>query len=126
MRRLGVVEERGSGIDKVVFYVEAFQLPAPDFLVSEHHTKVILYGPRRFAAMTKGDRIRACYQHASLQCVSGQQMTNASLRVRFGISDSNYSMASRIIADTLESGLIRPYDAGSKSRRDARYIPFWG
>ena len=125
MRRLGVVEERGSGIDKVIAYVEAFQLPAPDFTVVENHTRVVLYGPRKFAAMTKADRARACYQHASLQCVSGQQMTNASLRARFGISDSNYSMASRIIADTLETGLIKPYDAASKSRRDARYVPFW-
>ena len=30
MRRFRICEERGSGIDKVVFQVELFQLPAPD------------------------------------------------------------------------------------------------
>ena len=29
MRRVGICEERGSGIDKVVFQVELYQLPAP-------------------------------------------------------------------------------------------------
>jgi predicted HTH transcriptional regulator len=31
MRRFRICEERGSGIDKVVFQVELFQLPAPLF-----------------------------------------------------------------------------------------------
>ena len=34
MRRIGVCEERGSGIDKVVFQTEYYQLPAPAFEVS--------------------------------------------------------------------------------------------
>ena len=33
MRRLGVCEEKGSGVDKVIQAAEAFQLPAPDFRV---------------------------------------------------------------------------------------------
>jgi predicted HTH transcriptional regulator len=31
MRRFRICEERGSGIDKVVFLVELYQLPAPLF-----------------------------------------------------------------------------------------------
>jgi predicted HTH transcriptional regulator len=31
MRRLNICEERGSGVDKVISSVEAFQLPAPNF-----------------------------------------------------------------------------------------------
>lgn len=30
MRRLGICEEKGSGIDKVIFYNEMYQLPAPN------------------------------------------------------------------------------------------------
>jgi ATP-dependent DNA helicase RecG len=52
-------------------------------------------------------------------------MTNASLRMRFGISDANAAMASRIIAETLETGLIKPYDPENRSRKHARYVPFW-
>jgi predicted HTH transcriptional regulator len=125
MRRMNICEERGSGIDKVIFQVELFQLPAPDFQVTSNHTKVILYAPKKLAEMSQGDRIRACYQHACLCWVSDKPMTNASMRQRFGIEEKNYPMASRIIAEALKAGLIKPADPESKSKRLARYVPFW-
>lgn len=67
MRRLGICEERGSGIDRVLKYVEMFQLPAPDFQVIGEHTRAIIYGPKAFSDMTKSERIRACFQHAGLR-----------------------------------------------------------
>jgi ATP-dependent DNA helicase RecG len=42
MRRLGICEEKGSGIDKVVDAVEKAQLPAPDFRVAERHTVAVV------------------------------------------------------------------------------------
>lgn len=125
MRRLGICEERGSGIDRVFRLAEVYQLPAPDFRVTQDHTVAVLYAPRPFSQMSRDDRIRACYQHAGLQWVARKEMTNASLRIRFGISDANAAMASRIIAETLETGLIRPYDPENRSRKHARYVPFW-
>jgi predicted HTH transcriptional regulator len=122
MRRMNICEERGSGIDKVIASIEAFQLPAPDFRTTSQHTVAVLLGPRDFSAMDREDRIRACYQHACLWYVSGKPMTNASLRQRLKIERHNYSMASRIIRDTIEAGLIR--QAGG-SRKDANYVPFW-
>ena len=126
MRRIGVCEERGSGIDKVIFHIELFQLPAPDFNASTEHTRVILFAPRALADMDQGERIRACYQHACLCWVSNERMTNSSLRKRFGIDDKNYSQASKIISDTLEAKLIKPFDPGSTSKKHAKYLPFWG
>ncbi len=120
MRRMNICEERGSGIDKVIFHVEAFQLPAPDFRTTTNHTVAVLLGPRKFSEMDRQDRIRACYQHACLWHVSGKQMTNASLRQRLKIDEKNYPMASRIIRDTVDADLIR--QAGE---RGARYVPFW-
>ncbi len=125
MRRMGICEERGSGIDKVIFQVELFQLPAPDFRVAGSSTVAVLYGPRKFAQMDREERIRACYQHACLLYVSGKRMSNASLRKRLGIKDSNYPLASRIIRDSIEAKLIKPYGEGSGSKRDASYVPFW-
>lgn len=125
MRRMAICEERGSGIDKVISSVKTFQLPAPHFRVAPSSTVAILLGPRKFAQMNKDERIRACYQHACLQHVSGQRMSNASLRKRLGIKDSNYPQASRIIKDTIEVGLIKPHAEGSGSKRDASYVPFW-
>lgn len=125
LRRINICEERGSGIDKVIHWAEVFQLPAPDFSVTHQHTKAVLFAHKKLAAMSKADRIRACYQHSALQYVSNRQMTNATLRERFSISDKNYSIASRIIAETLEAGLIKPHDPDNRSRKHARYLPFW-
>lgn len=126
MRRLKICEERGSGIDKVITSVEIFQLPAPDFIVIDNNLKAILYAPKPLAKMDKEDRIRACYQHCCLKYVSGgEKMSNCSLRQRFNIADKNYPMASRIIAETLEAGLIQLADPDSKSKKYAFYLPFW-
>jgi ATP-dependent DNA helicase RecG len=125
MRRMNVCEERGSGIDKVVFQVELFQLPAPDFRKTESHTKVILFAPRKLSAMDRQDKIRACYQHACLQYVSNRRMTNATLRKRFSIEEKNYAIASRIIQDPIQAEFIRAHDPESASKKYASYVPFW-
>jgi len=125
MRRVKICEERGSGIDKVVFEAELYQLPAPEFRVTEQHTVAILYAPRQLRGMDRQDRIRACYQHAALQYVSGHVMTNASLRKRLGIAEQNYAIASRVIADTIDEGLVKPRNPTSTSRKHASYLPFW-
>lgn len=122
MRRMNICEERGSGIDKVISQVEFFQLPAPDFRTTTNHTVAVLLGPRKLSQMGRQDRIRACYQHACLWRVAGKQMTNSSLRERLGIEKRNYPMASRIIKDTIDAGLIR--QAGG-TKKDATYVPFW-
>ena len=125
MRRMHICEERGSGIDKVIFYVEMYQLPAPDFLVYENSTLAVLFAPRKFSKMDRQERIRACYQHACLEYVSGKRMANATLRKRLGIKDSNYPLVSRIFKDTITSGLIKPHGGVAGLKKDATYVPFW-
>lgn len=125
MRRLHICEERGSGMKKIITAVEAYQLPAPAFVVTENHTKTILYAYKRLADMDQKDKIRACYQHACLCYVSNTQMTNASLRKRFAIEENNAAIASRIIASTVKSKFVKPSDSGSSSRKHIKYVPFW-
>jgi ATP-dependent DNA helicase RecG len=125
MRRMNVCEERGSGIDKTVKAAEIFQLPPPRFDVTDQHTKATLFAPRKLADMEREDRIRACYQHACLRYVSGELMTNTSLRERFAIAAENYSMASRIIAESIDAQLIKRHDPDSKSKKHAKYLPYW-
>ena len=90
------------------------------FRVAGNNTVTVLFGHRDFSQMDREERIRACYHHTCLLYVSGKRMSNASLRVRLGIKDSNYPMASRIIRDTIASGLIKVYGEGGSS-----YMPFW-
>lgn len=124
MRRINICEERGSGIDRALAQCELYQLPAPDFQKDDLFTKVIMYAPMTLRQMDKEDKRRACYQHCCLQYLAGQKMTNESFRGRLNISDENYSMASRIISDTINAKLIKPDDA-SNSRKYAKYVPFW-
>ncbi len=125
MRRLRICEEKGSGIDKVISSIEAFQLPAPDFRVAEVHTIAILFAPLKLSEMSRNDKIRACYQHCCLKYVTNEQMTNQSLRERFNLSEVKSDVASRIIRDTLEAGKIKLNDPENSSKRYSRYIPFW-
>lgn len=125
MRRVGICEEKGSGIDKVVAQAELFQLPAPNFQSLEKHTKVTMYAYQTLNQMDKADKIRACYQHCCLKYVSNEKMTNQTLRERFQIEDHNYSIASRIIDDTKQANLIKDYDPDNKSKKHSKYVPFW-
>ena len=124
MRRIGVCEERGSGVDKVVFQTELYQLPAPLFETTEEHTRAVLFAHRDLKEMDKADRIRACYLHACLRYVQRDSMTNTTLRERFGIDEKNSATASRLIKEALDAGLIVPYDANA-GRKYMKYLPWW-
>jgi len=47
-------------------------------------------------------------------------MTNPTLRQRFSIAEHNYSIASRIIYDTIKAELIKPQDPENTSRAHVR------
>jgi ATP-dependent DNA helicase RecG len=110
MRRLGICEEKGSGVDKVVEAAERFQLPAPDFRVGEIRTTAVLFGHIDFEDMDRNDRIRACYQHCCLRYVMNQKLTNQSLRERFKLPESKMESVSRVIRDTLDATKIKLAD----------------
>jgi len=124
MRRIGICEERGSGIDKVVHETEFFQLPPPLFENFDNATRIVLFAHKEFKEMDTQEKIRACYLHACLKYVQRDYLTNASLRERFKIEAQNSAIASRIIKDTLDLGLIKPFDP-EQGRKHARYIPHW-
>lgn len=125
MRRLGICEEKGSGVDKVVKAAEVFQLPAPDFRVGELRTTAVLFAHQDFAAMSRADRIRACYQHCCLMYVSNQRMSNQSLRERFGLPESKAATVSLVIGAAKDAGAIKADESETNSTRYARYLPFW-
>jgi len=124
MRRVGICEERGSGVDKVVAETERHQLPAPLFETPDGFTRAILFTHRPFRDMNSADRMRACYLHACLRFVERDPMTNSSLRTRLGISEKNKAMVSRVISDAVEKGLIKPEDP-EQGKKYAKYIPHW-
>lgn len=125
MRRLGICEELGSGLDKTIAAIELFQLPPLRFIVQEGRTIVTLFAYRKYADIERQERIYACYKHACLKYVTNSKMTNLTLRERLGIEKQNYPMASRIIKDALIAGKIKEEKTENKSRNNKGYIPFW-
>lgn len=123
MRRAGICEERGSGVDKIVGETEIYQLPAPVWEQPDSSMRAVLFAHREFRAMDKGSRVHACYLHACLRHVTRDPMTNTSLRERFGIDQKNAAMASRIIRDAQDAELIKPY--GDLRGKHGSYVPFW-
>ena len=124
MRRFGICEERGSGIDKVVAETEYFQLPGPLFEAPGDFTRAALFAYKDLSEMDSTERVRACYLHACLRYVTNQRMSNASIRERFGISKKNIARASRLLKESLDAGVIviRNPEAGTKNRT---YLPIW-
>lgn len=125
MRRMGICEEKSSGIDRVIQTAELYQLPAPDFRVGHNRTVATLFGLRPLEDMDREDRVRACYQHCALKWVMSERMTNQSLRERFHLPESKSAIISQIIAATIETGKIKPDEKVGGSRKYARYLPFW-
>lgn len=122
MRRMGLCEELGSGLVKIVAALEEHRLPGLELKVVDANFRAILLGARPFAEMTRIERARVCFQHACLKFHGGGLLTNASLRDRFGIEDRNAAQVSRVIRDTLDEGAIRLADA---ERPKAGYVPYW-
>ena len=124
MRRFGICEERGSGIDKVIATVELFQLPAPLFETPPGATRSVMFAHKDLKDMDKPDQVRAVYLHACLRHVMRKKTTNATLRQRFGIDSWNAAIVSRLLNEAVEADMIVIEDpaAGTRSRS---YLPFW-
>ena len=125
MRRIGICEERGSGVDKVIRAVEEERLPPPEFRVSENQSIAIIFEQESFNNMNRSDKIRACYQHCVLMYLGHDRMTNKSLRERFHLQANRSQDISQIISQAIQENKIRIDETGGTSKRSARYIPYW-
>lgn len=125
MRRMGFCEEKGSGLDKTIFYVELYQLPPIKITVQENRTVVSMFAYKTLNSMDKEERQNACYQHACLKYVSNEKMTNQTFRERLGIEEHNSALASRIIKETITAHLIKEENPENQSRKYRKYIPWW-
>ena len=125
MRRLKICEELGTGWDKIVITCELAQLPAPRIDLYEDSTRVTLFSKIPYSNISSNDKLWACYLHACIKYVQGEQLTNSSLRARFGLKESASGSISRLIKEAVEKGIIRPLDP-TTAPRYMKYIPAWG
>lgn len=123
---LNMCERRGSGIDRATDAIGQMKLPAYKAQSGDDYTRMTLYPKKRISEMTRGERIAVCYQHACLLYEDGASINNQSVRERFNLNKNQSALVSRILNDTMESGLIKLKDPEILSRRYANYIPFYG
>lgn len=124
MRRANICEERGSGWDKIVLYCEKYQIPAPKIDIYPDSTRVTIFSYIPFSKLALEEKIWSAYMHACLKHESSEQMTNTTLRERFGVPESNKSAISKLIAATIAAKLIRPLDPDTAPRYMC-YVPYW-
>lgn len=124
MRNLKMCEELGSGWDRVILECEDAHLFAPQIKTYPEHMQVVIYEKRNFSNITREDRVWTCYLHACIQYINGDNMTNTSLRARFGLDEKSKSKISRLIKETLEMEKIKVFDPNTAPKY-LKYIPFW-
>lgn len=126
MRRAKICERRWSGVDRALSAIEETKLPAVKIETGKDFTRVVLFKNRAIGKLTNQEKADAIFQHCALRYVLQQEpLTNTSVCERFGIEEQNSATASRLIKITKETGLIKPFDPSSKTRKHAKYIPYW-
>ena len=123
-RRFRICEERGTGFQKVISVIELFGLPPLRFAALENSFRVVISAPKKFSDMAIQERVEACYQHAVLQYLSSQSLTNTTLRNRFKLHDKHRNQITNLIGHAANEGRIKRKDAGS-GNKFAEYLPYW-
>lgn len=118
-------EKRGSGMDRAVAGIEAMFLPPITIEKGENFTRVRIFPVKKYTEMTRTEKIQACYQHTCLLYEEGRELTNQSLRERLNMPKNNSAGASRIIADTVEEGLIKLSNKAHESKKFSSYVPYY-
>lgn len=123
MHRVGICEERGSGYDKVVSYIEENNLPAPEIKTNAKSLTVILRKEKPFDLLSREELIQICYNHTCLNYIQGRITNNTSLRARFNLDENERYKVSRIFKLAIESKVIKEIvGTGPKNRE---YLPIW-
>ncbi len=124
MRRMHICEELGTGWDKIILACELQRLPAPKITVYEDSTRVTLFSEKPFTSISHEDKIWSLYLHACIKYVQNEELTNTSLRKRFGVKESSSASISRLISDAVSRKLIKPLDPNTAPRY-MKYVPIW-
>ena len=74
--------------------------------------------------MPQAERVEACYQHAVLQYLSSNTLTNTTLRQRFKLHEKHRNQITNLIGDAVALNRIKRKDAGS-GKKFAEYVPYW-
>lgn len=134
MRRLGICEKLGSGIDRSVQEIEQLVLPAPKFENKSNGFIATLSSKKDYENMTEKERIDACYWHICWHWINQSKLdtgnkviglsTNSTIRNRFQLEDKA-STVSNLIKLCIDKNIVKVFDPESESKKFRKYVPFW-
>jgi len=124
LRLVHICEVRGSGFDRMEEGMCDWKIPAPKVETGEDFCRTMFFWHESLSKWSKEDKTRTCYLYVCYCYVNGIEVSNAVLRDRFGITEANKAMASRIIKDTVETGKIKLKDPNAAVKM-RRYVPYW-
>ena len=105
--------------------MELFGLPPVVFTPLENAFRVTLYAPKSFADMSQMERVEACYQHAVLQHLASQVVTNTTIRNRFKLHEKHRTIVSNLLTEAAKKGRIKRKDPDATSSKFVEYVPYW-
>lgn len=124
MRRLELIQERGSGWDIIAMESARLNMPAPRVESISKQFRVIFRPEQPLARLPKDEQLWTLYIHACLKWVDHEPISNSIVRERFSIPTANSATASRLIGEAVSAGLLRPFDPNA-GRGQMQYVPAW-
>ncbi|MCA9834842.1 MAG: putative DNA binding domain-containing protein [Thermomicrobiales bacterium] len=124
LRRLELIQERGSGWDIIAMEAARMNLPAPRVETNAGQFRVVFRPEESMHHLSREDRLWTLYLHACLKWLNHTPIANSDVRERFSISQGNAASASRLLNDAVAEMLLKPLDL-SAGRGQMRYVPHW-
>lgn len=124
LRIVHICEERGSGFDRMEEGMGELKIPAPKVETGDDFCRTKLYWYKSLNDWSKEEKIRTCYLATCYFYVNDEEVSNTTLRRRYGVEEKNKAIVSRIIRQTMDAGLIKLSDSDA-SPKMRKYVPYW-
>jgi ATP-dependent DNA helicase RecG len=124
LRRLGIGDSQGSGFDKIESALEEKRMPSAVIYAVSDSVRLEIEAKTSYADYSEEERIRSVYYCACLCHENRVTMDNDFLRKRFGLSEKERPLISRLLGRCVELGRIKLADP-NVGVRNRSYVPYW-
>lgn len=125
MRLLRLIEDRGSGFDRIEEALSQNHNPSLNVRSEGNATRITLLSKDTFANFTETEALNTLYTYCCYGYVNlDVPMNNAFFRNRFGVPEKDAAVISRLLAKAVETNRIK-LSSDSTGMRNRTYLPFW-
>lgn len=125
MRQLRLIEDRGSGFDRIEESLAQYGFPSARVLTDELSTRIILSSTQDFSRLSEEDALNTIYSYCCYSYINQDKpMNNAFFRERFGLKEKDAPVMSRLLTEATNKKLLK-LKADSTGMRNRSYLPYW-